>query len=63
VRGSGLYYGICTVSLGSRLVHCLVVAFAIFDPPVISEKESQNTSTALPLIVVGGWPSTTEIVD
>ncbi len=48
-------YGSGTVSPGSRLPHCTVVALAMLAPPVINDLESQNRSVPFPLIWVEGF--------
>ena len=51
---SGLFYGSGTVSDDSRFVHCADGVPEMFAVPVILESESQNRSTAFPLIVERG---------
>ena len=47
-------YGKATLSDDSKFVHCAVGVPEIFAVPVILESESQNRSTAFPLIVERG---------
>ena len=49
-----LFYGSETVSDDSRFEHCAVGVPEILAVPVILESESQNRSTAFPLIVERG---------
>ena len=58
-----LCYGCNGMSPGTRLEHWTVVAFAMSAAPVIRDLESQETSTALPLITVGGFCDPMEMVE